>query len=279
MQIQGSYTKRINRPRDFTLDPLKVHTNPLSYQSGNPNLLPELINSFELSIQKKINEASFLSVEGFYRKTNNPMESISKVDKSIKDTAYSTTANYDYDRSTGVEIMLNLALAKWFNFNASSSIYQDHLFAGENTLLNNYSVANISENIDTWNIKINPSFRLSTGTSAQINYQYNAPSNAPQGTRKGNYSNSIGIRQDMFKHKGSLTLQIRDFIPGSDKYATTSQYGPISAPLEYSYNYYKREQWVVMLTLSYRINNYKAQQAKRPEEINNNNMEDMNGMQ
>jgi len=92
LQIQGSYTKRINRPRDFMLDPLKVHTNPLSYQSGNPNLLPELINSFELSIQKKFNEASFLSVEGFYRKTNNPMESISKVDKSIKDTAYSTTA-------------------------------------------------------------------------------------------------------------------------------------------------------------------------------------------
>ena len=212
LQLNGSYTKRINRPRDWMIDPLKVHTNPLSIQSGNPNLLPELANSFELSLQKKFNEASYLTVEGFYRETDNPMES---VNRPVNDTIYSTNVNYDYDRSAGVEIMLNLALSKWFIFNASSSIYNDYLYAGDkSSILNYYYVANRSENIGTWNIKINPSFRLQTGTSAQINFQYNAPSNAPQGTRKGNYSNSIGIRQDMLKHKGSLTLQIRDFIPG-----------------------------------------------------------------
>ncbi len=269
--LQGSYTKRINRPRDFMLDPLRVHTNPLSIQSGNALLLPELSGNFELSLQKKFNEASFLSVEGFYRETDNPMEQVSR---PVDDTIHSTTVNYDYDVSKGVEIMLNLALAKWFNFNASTNIYNDHLYAGDKTsILNLYYVANISENLNTWNIKINPSFRLTTGTSAQFNYQYNAPSNAPQGTRKGNYSNSIGIRQDILKHKGSLTLQIRDFIPNSDKYATTSNYGN---SLVTNYNYFQREQWVFMLTFSYRINNYKAQAKRNNEEINNNNGEDMN---
>lgn len=263
LQIQASYSRRISRPRDWNLDPLPVKISSSQIRIGNPDLGPELSDSYELNFQKKLSDASFLSVEGFYRSTKDLIQNpIISNKKSNYDTI--TFVNVNHDRSMGVEFMLNLAFAKWVNFNASSSIF-DYRMYSDSLEINRTT---------TWNLRINPTFRLPTGTSIQFNYQYNAPTITLQGTRNGNYTSSLGIRQEILKRKGSLTLQVRGLL-GQEKYSNT-----ISTPLGYTYNYNKRETRVVMLTFNYRINNYKAQQNKRNAEDTNpgNGGEvDMNG--
>ena len=261
LQIQASYSRRISRPRDWNLDPLPVKTSATTIRQGNPNLKPELSDSYELNFQKKINDASFFSAEGFYRRTTNLIQNrtISPITSNLD---LNTFVNVNHDQSIGVEFMLNLTLVKWFNFNASSSIYDYRMYS--DTIEKPQTSTEINKT-KTWNLRINPSFRLTTGTSIQLNYQYNGPTKTLQGTRDGNYSSSIGIRQDILKRKGSLTLNVRGLF-GQEKYSSTS-----FSNNTIFYNSNKREVRVYLLTFTYRINNYKVRQNKQSSDDTNTN--------
>jgi hypothetical protein len=146
---------------------------------------------------------------------------------------------------------------KWFNLNTSFNIYNYHMFGTP--------IAAVPNSINTWNIRVNPTFRLSKITSIQISYAYNAPTRTAQGTRSGYYFSTIGIRQGLFKQKASLTLQIRDLV-GHTNYATTTE-----SRYLYSYSNFQRESQVFLLTFSYRINNYKAKQNNKQNQDDTNN--------
>jgi outer membrane receptor protein involved in Fe transport len=258
LQVQASYSRRINRPRDWNLDPLIMYVDPQTIRMGNPGLLPEFANSFEFNLEKRLNEASFISAEGFLRQTKHLIQQISTFDAdSVIKTL--TFANIDHDRSVGVEFMLNLIPAKWFIFNASSSIYNYHMYGTP--------IASVSSSTNTWNLRVNPTFRIPTGTSVQLLYIYTAPTITAQGTRSGYYSTSVGLRQSFMKQKGSITLQIQNPI-GHTRYSSTTNSRGL-----YSDGWFQRESKVFMLTLSFKINNYKAKPTKQQtqEEMNNGN--------
>jgi outer membrane receptor protein involved in Fe transport len=253
LQLQASYTRRITRPREWALSPLKRYMDPQNIMVGNPGLLPEFTDSYELNLQKKINETSFASIEGFYKKTNNPMQRITNV---IDGISYNTTSNLGKDERIGVEGMLNLGITKWWTLNGSGSVYH-------------YKLSGDMENVDSksstnWDLRANSMFRFKTGTSLQLNYFYNAPTVTAQGSSGAFYSTGIALRQELLKRKASLTLNYRDFIgsPSMENKTETINF--------YSFNRSKRETNVLTVTFTYRINNYKSQQNKRnSEEMNN----------
>lgn len=262
LQLQASYTRRINRPNNWSLSPLKRYMDPQNVRVGNPGLLPEFTDAYELNIQKKITDASFISAEGFYRKTDNPMQMDLRVENGVN---IMTMRNLGKDESLGVEFMLNAALTKKWNVNVSSSVY-------------NYKLTGAMENTDSksntnWNIRGNTMYRFKTGTSLQLNGMYNAPTITAQGTRGAFFTTGLAIRQELFKNKASLTLQARDIL-GEMKMKMTSQTSNF-----YSYSIMKRETKVFTLTFTYRINNYK-QQSKRQEEMSSGDQGgDQGGMQ
>jgi hypothetical protein len=59
LQVQLSYTRRLHRPRTWDLSPLKRYMDPQNVRVGNPGLLPEFTDAYELNLQKKLNEMSF----------------------------------------------------------------------------------------------------------------------------------------------------------------------------------------------------------------------------
>ena len=258
LQVQASYSRRINRPRDWDLIPFNRFMNTKSIRIGNPAILPEITDAFELNFQKKINEMSYVSLEGFYRKTNNPFQQISSYKDGI---SYGRSVNYGKDEATGVETMLNLGLTKWWSVTASGSLFNRSLTDTANSVQSNTE----------WNLRGNTSVRFKTGTSLQINYMYNAPAITGQGTRGASYTTSVAIRQDLFKKKTSLTLQLRDFI-GDMRTRMT-----VNTPTFNSYSLMKRESRVIMLTFTYRINNYKAEKRPAPEMNNDSGVNDMGG--
>jgi outer membrane receptor protein involved in Fe transport len=262
LQIQASYTRRINRPREWYLNPFPMKTSLQDIREGNPNLKPEFTNSFELNLEKKIDDASFVSVEGFLRQTQNHINSLNLYN-STTNINTTTFENIDHDRSTGVELMLNLVPLKWLTFNISSDIYQYALYLGDSIKKTN-----------TWNIHINPAIKLPTGTSLQFNYTYNAKSISVQGSTSGFYTTSFGIKQDLLNRKANLTIMVQNFI--GDPKMSSSTYTSNKT----SYSWTKRETWVVMATFSYRINSYKVQpnKQKQQEDMNSGGMDDMGGM-
>src|SRR5690606_42084128 len=47
-KVQLSYTRRVQRPRGWQVNPFLDISDEQNYRQGNPNLLPEDIHSFEL---------------------------------------------------------------------------------------------------------------------------------------------------------------------------------------------------------------------------------------
>jgi outer membrane receptor protein involved in Fe transport len=252
LQLQASYSKRIDRPRDWNLDPVAIYVDPQTVRIGNANLRPQFTDSYELNLEKKLNEASFVSAEGFYRRTNNLIQQFTANDSLNHKTI--TFTNIDHDRSIGAEFMLNLVPVKWLIFNSSWSIFNYRMYGRSNPSTPNST--------NTWNLRINPTVKLKWGTAIQLNYVYNAPTITGQGTRSGFYNSSIGIRQELFKRKGSLTVQIQNPV-GKTKFISTTKGTNL-----YSYNWFQRELRVFMFTFSYRINNYKVQKTKTQDDNN-----------
>jgi len=251
LQAQLSYSRRINRPDDHDLDPFRTYIDSKNVRQGDPGLKPEFTDSYELNFQKKMGEKQ-ISIEGFYRQTN---DKISDVKRYVDTLIIQTYANFKRDYSLGTDISLNLPLTKSWSFNVTSSIYKYHIDGS-------IQDSTKSQNTVTMNARANTSLRLKWGMQIQVNYFYNAPSVTPQGTREGFSFTTIGVKQDLFKKKASLTLQVRDLF-GTMKYAGISESSNL-----YSYNRMKREARVCMLTFTYRINNYKQQARRESEGVN-----------
>jgi outer membrane receptor protein involved in Fe transport len=263
LQAQASYTRRISRPRSWSLSPLRRYMDPQNIRVGDPGLLPEFTDAYELNVQKKINESSFVSLEGFYRRTNNLMQQYIDTSEIKNNIIINTTKNYGYDESLGGELMLNIGLTKWWTLNGSGSLY-------------NYKLTGDAENSGTkssinWNLRANTMLRFKTGTSLQLNYMYNAPTVTAQGSRGAFYTTGVAVRQELLKKKASLTLQFRDWL-GDPKMEMITD-----TPSFYSFNKMKRETKVITVTFTYRINNYKAQNRRSSEDINNDAGGDMGG--
>ena len=54
IQVQASYSRRVNRPREWNLFPYSIYSDKYIRQVGNPNLMPELSNSFEINVMKQL---------------------------------------------------------------------------------------------------------------------------------------------------------------------------------------------------------------------------------
>ncbi len=248
-QFMTSYSRRINRPDGRDLDPFPSYMNQYTIRTGNPNLKPEYTDSYEFSYMKKFGN-SFLSLETFYRTTNNLMTRLTSVQDGI---SYMTVDNLNRDYSMGGEVMGNLNLAKWLLINTSFTLYNYQL-KGE--------VLGRSVNRESTNYsgRMNATIKFSTEKRLQLTGFYRGPSVSAQGDQKGMVFTNLSYRQDFMKKKLSATLSLRDVF-GTMKMQGTSSGDNFKSTFKMT-----REPRVLMLTLSYKINNYKMDRESAPQE-------------
>jgi outer membrane receptor protein involved in Fe transport len=259
LQVQTSYSRRIRRPREMQLDPVEIRINERTRRVGNPDLKPSYTNSFELNLQKSFNGKGFISGELFYRNTNGLIENFTE----IKDTiTYSTFKNLSADYSTGFEGMINMPLTKWWTLNTSVSLYDYRIDRGSDD-----SYSGNDNSTFTWNARINSMFRLKWGTSIQLMGFYNAASITSQGTRDAMFFTNIGVRQDLMKRKLTLSVQVRDLF-GANKFESTTEGINFR-----NFSSSKRQSQIVTFSISFKINNYKADRKERGEGGDSNEMD------
>ncbi len=240
-QLQLNYSRRINRPGGHQMNPFRDYSDPRRLSEGNPYLEPEFVDSYELNFQNTFNQ-SFVSLETYYRRTNNLITNITYTLGG--DTTLRTFTNLNYDNSLGMEINSNLVFTKWWRFNASASAYYYQII-GE---IDGESIANESFN---WSLRLNNSFNFKTKTRVQLTGFYNGPSATAQGRREGFFFSNISVRQDMLKDKLSVTLSCQDIF-GTGTFESTT-----STPTQDIYNKFSREARVINLALAYKLNNFK----------------------
>jgi len=240
-QILLSYSRRIQRPRSWYFEPFVTWEDAFNVSSGNPNLVPEYINAFELSFVKPIkNKKGYFSVESYVRQVSNIIRRLS----SVYSDGVLITQPYNIGSSTsiGLEPSFNYNIQKWWKINASANVY---LFELNGELYGqDYSTESVN-----WKTRVANTIKVK-GFTFQLNSVYNSKTVNSQGTSEGFFSQDISIRKGFNQNKYAFTLQGRNIF-GSVKRASLRYTDNVEI---YSINQPLAPQ--IILTFTLKLNNY-----------------------
>ena len=253
-QIYASYTRRIDRPHGWDLNPFPRVIDPYNIRVGNPELEPEYINSYELGVQKAFAK-SFVSLEGYYREGKNIITRVQTLGPD--GILYHTNANLNNDHSLGVEMMTNLKPNNWLNLNLTGNLYHYRLEG-------NVTGENVSAKSTNWSLRGTITVNMKKNLRVQWRGMYRSPTVTIQGSRKGFFFNNLALRKDFFDRKLNVTLSARDLF-GTAKFDFISQGTGF-----YTHTVMQREWPIISINVNYIINNYKQ---KRQRQLNDDNQE------
>lgn len=250
--FQISYSRRIQRPHNRTLNPFTRYKSEYDISRGNPELDPELIDSYEMGYTKYW-EKTTLNPSVFYRSTNGMitrLRGITQVeDRNVTLTTYE---NLNRGISYGTELILNQEIASWWKINSTLSYFRN-IIIGKG--------AEIDEENDnySWSARLVSNINLNKDWNIQVNGFYRSPIVMLQGEMDAMYAVSAGLRKNILKNRGTISLNVNDIF-------NTMRFG--------MYNYgdsftLTSERWrtsrYINIGFSFRINQYKRQQNGKRE--------------
>lgn len=240
-QIMASYSRRIDRPRGWELEPFITWQDEYNVRQGNPNLKPEYIDSYDAGYLIKFKD-NFVSVEGYYRVTHNKVERVSTVYQ--ENVMLNTIENIGKDFSLGVEVMINYSITKWWDMDLSGNYFNYRL---KGTLFDD----DFERTSRNWNSRFNNTFRLWKDGQFQLSSGYNSKSVTAQGTSSGYYNVDAAFKVNFMDRNLTANLQVRDIF-GTSLRERTSEGRDF-----YMYYKYTPATPVFAISISYRFNNYK----------------------
>ena len=199
-QIKLSYSKRINRPRTWSLNPFNDDLDPYSRREGNPYLEPEYTHAMEGSYVHFAGPVS-ITLTPYYRKTINRIQWY----EFINDQGVSITTfrNFDTSSSSGFESIGTLRLTDRLNAFGSFNAFRMQT-DGSNV------ESGLGNDAWGWSTRANATLSVREGLSVQLSWFYRAPMDIENG-RIGAFSRvSFGARQQLLNDRASLSLQVRD---------------------------------------------------------------------
>ncbi len=197
--IQASYSRRINRPRFWDLNPFFSFDNPLRFRSGNPNLNPEFTDAFELNYIKYFEKGS-LSSSLYYRNTEDVIVRISTiVEDSINRSRPENAATRN---DFGAEFSLNLSPVDMLDLTLSANVYRGDI-DGQNLGFRQTEFFSFTS-------RLNSRLSLPNDWDIQIMINYRGAENTPQGRREDLLFTDLGISKDILKGKATVNLRVTD---------------------------------------------------------------------
>jgi len=177
MEVQVSYSRRVNRPDMRSLNPFIDRSDPLALHYGNPYLNPEYISVYEVGYSKYFKKSTF-NGNIFYRDIKDVIKRYVFIDTTNNQEVYNiSTLNLSSGTSYGIELVLDHQFFKWWRINANFSYFKTKINGDnvDNSLTNeNYS----------WTSRMNNTFILPKKLTFQLNAFYRGPMVNPQGTMK-----------------------------------------------------------------------------------------------
>ncbi|MTB50211.1 outer membrane beta-barrel family protein [Lewinella sp. W8] len=249
--LQLSYSRRINRPRFWDLNPFFSFSDERNFRSGNPNLNPEFTDSYELSHIKIFDKGSVGS-SVYYRRTNNVISRIRRVNDD--NTTITMPENLLTENAYGVEVTSTYDPTKWLRLSGDFNFFRAITDGGN--LEDDFSA-----DATTWftrgTVRVSPTKK----TDIQLRFNYRAPRIVPQGRNKSLYSFDLAASQDIMKDKATLTLSVRDLLNSRRwRYLNEGVTNGNPFRIEGDFQWRVRQ---VSLTFNYRLNQSKKRGGNR----------------
>lgn len=117
-QAKASYSRRVQRPQAQDYNPFLIYVNPTNRVQGNPNLKPQVTDSFEAGYQYR-KQGTILLATGYYRRTR---DAVNDVFRDLGGgVILQTKANIGRSQSAGLELVANGRLPGRLSYNISGN--------------------------------------------------------------------------------------------------------------------------------------------------------------
>jgi len=196
--LQFSYGRRINRPTARQINPFIDKSNLEVYRSGNPNLIPEYVNSIEAGYNGKWKKAN-TGFTLFFNNIANPINMIAVLDSAGISHMY--PENISSGRNYGFELTYEQPFTKWWKLSSNGSFYRNIVKS---------DTAGLSNSNFSFNARLNNLFTVDKKTSAQLVIIYTGPIIAITSKMEPQFSVDLALKRDILNSKLSLTARATD---------------------------------------------------------------------
>lgn len=254
--IQLSYSRRVNRPGYWQLNPFVEIGAPGFYRSGNPYLKPEYIDSYELGHMKYWDKTS-LNSSVFYKQIN---DAIQRRITYVGTDQYMKPENISTGTSYGLEFIVSQTFTKWWKATGTFSYFKT-IMKGTETNGSDLTNSNYS-----WTAKLNSTMTLPKNLSIQLTANYRGPMATIQGSMNAMYSADLAMKKDILKKKANISLRVSDLF-------NTQKFDMQSSGDNFTlHSIRRRDSRTLYLGFTYKLNSTAKSKDKRSfdnEDMNN----------
>jgi hypothetical protein len=248
-QLMASYTRRIDRPGGGQTEPFDTWIDANNVRRGNPSLLPEFIDSYELAAQTFIGSVT-LSGELYYTVTQNKIQDVRQV--YSENVTLRTPENIGRDKSLGAEFLVNFDAWNDWNVNIVGNVYDYRIegtLFGEPFLRRSFN----------WRLRLNNTMTLGT-TQIQFSARYESPSVSPQGRERESVVTDLALKREFLDRRLTAILHLNNILNAHREELTST------GPGFHTFSRSIREWPMVMLTLRLNLNRFDNDKERRQEE-------------
>jgi len=241
-----SVGRRIDRPTYKQLNPFKFYLDPSTYVEGNPYLGPQLTYSSELAYTYK----QKYTVSFTYSNTSDNITSVLIPNDAANRVTIQTDRNLARNYYYNISFTVPVEVTSWWSSSNNLNIYYSN-YSGElaNTPLNKGAVA--------FDANTNNSFTLSKKTTAELDGVFTSGNIYGYLYVNHTLELSAGVQQTILNDKGTIKLNITDFLKTNNLVGTTS--------IDNYSEMFKRniESRVATLAFTWRFGNNKVAPSRR----------------
>lgn len=203
-----NYSRRVDRPSIGQINPIREWTTPTIESRGNPSLVPQFTNSFEVNYTRTI-KIGTVTTGVFYRRINDEISRVTYIDPNNEVRRILSWDNFKDNNAYGVEASANLKFTKWWGANISADSYFKTVRGiVQNGITEEYERKEID--VTTFNARMNNTFTASKNLRFQLFGMFRGRDLSLQGERKSMYKADIGATYNILKGKGTITLRYND---------------------------------------------------------------------
>jgi outer membrane cobalamin receptor len=199
--MQLGYSRRIFRPRLWDLNPFFNIRNNFTIRAGNPELLPEFTDSYELTGIYIFDKLS-LNLSVYHRYTTAVIERVSIFENNVNTFM---PMNIGQRNTTGVEFNTKYTPIKWLTINGD---FNFNYFSRQGT----FGADDFNFNASQWSTKLTTKFKLPYDIDLELRGDYRSSYQTVQSTIGDNFTLNIGIRKKLLKGKAVISLSVRDLL-------------------------------------------------------------------
>lgn len=205
--LRASYSRRINRPWTWFLNPFRSYQDPLNVRQGNPALKPEYTDALELGFIRHTTWGS-LTLSPYYRHTTDVIRSVTTREG---DVTVRTFENLATSQSYGLE-----AIGAFEGRGALEGLRGYASLEGYRVSTDGTAAGgDVQNDAFGWGGRLNASYTLGNrmglgDLDLQASLFYRAPMRSEQGRTGARTFTNLALRQRLLGNQASLSLSLRD---------------------------------------------------------------------